>query len=115
MKLDIMIKDANQEDLCGIASLFYGSDIPVKTTPTLKKRARVFVTGHKIPFKCGTKEYQRALRLCKKYGDIPYMDALRESGAFQVDEPPQNNGLEPHWREVIKKSVTPTHEPRVIE
>jgi hypothetical protein len=113
MKLEVIIKDATPGEIARLVSFL--NNVPMESPPTKSKTkiTRVVVSKLKIPFPCGTKEYQRARRLCIAYGGVPYLDALRASGALQVNEAPVLRPNEPHWKDVIKKSANPTHEPRV--
>jgi hypothetical protein len=113
MKIDIVIRDATPSEL--IKLLSFENKTVASHTEKSTKRKYFIVTKLKIPFPVRTAEYQKAWRLCKKYGGIPYMDALRESGALQINEPPKPNNNEPTWKEVIKNSANPIHESIIKE
>lgn len=89
--------------------------IQLQNTTVANAKRRASKLG--IPYKCGSAEYQKALRLCRKFG-CSYSDALKKSqivisGADVKSNPINDN--EPHWKEVIKKTANPTHTPRIQE
>lgn len=71
---------------------------------------------YNIPFKTGSPGYQRALRICHKTGmkysaPIDY-ESIGDNSVVRV--PNKQEVSQPHWKEIIRQTVSPTHTPRLI-
>jgi hypothetical protein len=115
MDIDIIIRNANLAELQGVFSNIANA----RPASLIEKKHNIKHKNTKwnIPIDAlrQPKEYQRALRLCKKH-NLPYPEAIKQVEETKIKTtplPPENKKGMPHWKSIIKNTVNPIHTPIV--